>query len=494
MRLGRRAKAPDVLTRAAALGDALATGRPHMPAAAVERAETVVRRIDERLGLSGDHTVVALAGATGSGKSSLFNQIAGIELAIVGVRRPTTMETEACIWGTQGASALMDWLHLPSRHRITRESALDAGRENELQGLVLLDLPDYDSTSPGHREEVERLLDLVDVFVWVTDPQKYADAALHERYLRPLAGHDAVSVVVLNHADRLPREAVEECRRDLGAAARRGRARGGQGAGDVGAHGCRCAAAAFADLRGGPLRCGGARAAGGRPRLRRCRARGVGGRARGGSRCAARGAGARRRARAGGRRTPRAGRDRGGLPPAGARGRRVAGDPVGVGIPAGPVAALAPRLARRLRLRGVRDVGRLGRFGRIGRIGRDPQPVGVGRRQGSARLRQPGAGAAAQLAAGSDAVTAGPCLARDPPGRRPGSGRPALVVGRRGARRCCAAGRRRLGRARPGGAGDRPRADPAALVVRGRAPSSGCSRPWRCWAWSGWSSWVSSAG
>src|SRR6185437_1529949 len=67
----------------------------------------------------------------------------------------------------------------------------------------------------GHRQEVERLLALVDVFVWVTDPQKYADSALHDRYLRPMAGHDGVSVVVLNHADRLPREAVEECRRDL---------------------------------------------------------------------------------------------------------------------------------------------------------------------------------------------------------------------------------------------------------------------------------------
>jgi GTP-binding protein EngB required for normal cell division len=215
MKIGRRVKAPDVIARAAALDEALDAGREHLPAAAVEQARTVIHRIDQRLGLSGGHTVVALAGATGSGKSSLFNEIAGIELAAVGVRRPTTLETEACIWGTQGTSDLMDWLHLPSRHRITRESALDAGRENDLQGLVLLDLPDFDSTTLGHRDEVERLLALVDVFVWVTDPQKYADSALHDRYLRPMAGHDGVSVVVLNHADRLPREAVEECRRDL---------------------------------------------------------------------------------------------------------------------------------------------------------------------------------------------------------------------------------------------------------------------------------------
>jgi GTPase Era involved in 16S rRNA processing len=215
MRIGRRAKAPDVLIRAAALSEAIEAGRQHLPADAVAQAKVVTDRIDERLGLSGDHTVVALVGATGSGKSSLFNQIAGIDLAVVGVRRPTTMETTACIWGTQGASALMDWLNLPSRHRITRESALDVGRESELQGLVLLDLPDYDSTALDHRAEVERLIQLVDVFVWVTDPQKYADAAMHERYLRPLAGHDGVTVVVLNQADRLPREDVEECRRDL---------------------------------------------------------------------------------------------------------------------------------------------------------------------------------------------------------------------------------------------------------------------------------------
>ena len=114
MRIGRRAKAPDVLARAAALGEAIEAGRDHMPAAGRGAARVVVDRIEERLGLSGDHTVVALVGATGSGKSSLFNQIAGIDLAIVGVRRPTTMETTACIWGTQGASALMDWLNLPA--------------------------------------------------------------------------------------------------------------------------------------------------------------------------------------------------------------------------------------------------------------------------------------------------------------------------------------------------------------------------------------------
>ena len=35
--------------------------------------------------------------------------------------------------------------------------------------------------------EVDRLVQLVDMLIWVVDPQKYADAALHDRYLIPLA-------------------------------------------------------------------------------------------------------------------------------------------------------------------------------------------------------------------------------------------------------------------------------------------------------------------
>ena len=42
-------------------------------------ARALLGKVDERTRLSGDHTVVALAGATGSGKSSLFNALAGLD-------------------------------------------------------------------------------------------------------------------------------------------------------------------------------------------------------------------------------------------------------------------------------------------------------------------------------------------------------------------------------------------------------------------------------
>ena len=125
---------------------------------------------------------------------------------------------------------------------------LDSG-DDRLQGLVLLDLPDHDSTEVAHHLEVDRLVELVDVFVWVTDPQKYADAALHRRYLAPLAGHDSVTVVVLNQADRLTPEALESLPARPGAAGRGRRPARRRGPDHVGDAGPRRDRAARGDRR-----------------------------------------------------------------------------------------------------------------------------------------------------------------------------------------------------------------------------------------------------
>jgi energy-coupling factor transporter ATP-binding protein EcfA2 len=170
----------------------------------VEPARGVLDRAGQRLRLSGDHTVVALAGATGSGKSSLFNALCGIDLSATGVRRPTTSWALACVWGSDGAGELLDWVGIPRRHQVARGSLLDSeDTEQDMHGLVLLDLPDHDSTEVAHHLEVDRIVQLADLLVWVLDPQKYADAALHERYLRPLATHAEVMLFVVNHLDEV---------------------------------------------------------------------------------------------------------------------------------------------------------------------------------------------------------------------------------------------------------------------------------------------------
>lgn len=204
---GDRRVDPDVLlARLDALRRFLAAADGHLPDASLVAAHTLVERAGTRLALSRDHTVVALAGATGSGKSSLFNALARLTLSPVGVRRPTTGVAHACVWGPpEGATRLLDWVGVLPRHRFVRESALDGDDESALRGLVLLDLPDFDSVQRAHRLEVDRLLGLVDQVVWVVDPQKYADRVIHTSYLREFHRHRDVTLVVLNQADRLPR-------------------------------------------------------------------------------------------------------------------------------------------------------------------------------------------------------------------------------------------------------------------------------------------------
>ena len=197
----------DVATKVDGLNQAVEAARGRLDDALVEEAASVAARAGERLRLSGDHTVVALAGATGSGKSSTFNALCGLDLAAIGVRRPTTSWAMACVWGAEGAGELLDWVGIPQRHQVSRDSMLDTPREDrDLQGLVLLDLPDHDSTEVSHHVEVDRLVKLADLLVWVLDPQKYADAAIHDRYLKPLATHSDVMMVVLNHIDTVPPE------------------------------------------------------------------------------------------------------------------------------------------------------------------------------------------------------------------------------------------------------------------------------------------------
>jgi GTPase Era involved in 16S rRNA processing len=207
----------DLPTRIAGLSQAVDNSRGRLDDRLVDDAQGVVERAGARLRLSADHTVVALAGSTGSGKSSTFNAITGLDLAAVGVRRPTTSWTMSCTWGSEGAAELLDWLGVPRRHQVTRNSMLDApaAEDRDLAGLVLLDLPDHDSTEVSHHVEVDRLVQLTDVLVWVLDPQKYADAAVHDRYLKPLASHKDVMLVVLNHIDEVPQDRRQAMVADL---------------------------------------------------------------------------------------------------------------------------------------------------------------------------------------------------------------------------------------------------------------------------------------
>ncbi|MGC4174232.1 GTP-binding protein [Demequina sp.] len=195
-------------TRVARLKSSLEWASEAIEPSVREDVMATIGRCEHRLALGVDHTVVALAGGTGSGKSSLFNALTGTQFAVPGVARPTTSEVSAATWG-DSASALLDWIGVEAPRR------LGLIGNPKLRGVVLLDLPDHDSVNASNRAIVDRVVPMADLLVWVMDPQKYADNAVHSAYLSVASDHGQPSLVVLNHVDRLETDAAWEIVRDL---------------------------------------------------------------------------------------------------------------------------------------------------------------------------------------------------------------------------------------------------------------------------------------
>ncbi len=206
---------PELRARVDEIRGALDRAGDRLDPALVGRARDDLDRLLQRLDLGVDHAVVALVGGTGSGKSSMFNSITTLAFADVGVIRPTTSQAAACVWGER-ADALLDFLQVAKDRRFLRESALTGADEADMRGLVLLDLPDHDSVATGHAELVNRLLPLIDLLIWVVDPQKYADNALHEGYLRELRERHEAMLVVVNQVDTLTESGARAVREDVG--------------------------------------------------------------------------------------------------------------------------------------------------------------------------------------------------------------------------------------------------------------------------------------
>ncbi|MDO5060191.1 MAG: dynamin family protein [Actinomycetaceae bacterium] len=186
----------------------LALAQPDLSHATYTQFLEVAELADERLGLDPTTAVVALVGATGSGKSSLFNALLGADLAPTGVRRPTTTEPIAAVQISASATRLLDWLEIKHRVQIPADGLLP-------DNVALIDLPDVDSIAAKGREVVSFLAKRVDLLVWVTDPQKYADNLLHTEFIRPLAKHAQTTIAVLTKSDLLAANDLQVVTADL---------------------------------------------------------------------------------------------------------------------------------------------------------------------------------------------------------------------------------------------------------------------------------------
>ena len=175
-----------------------------------EAARTIARVAAERLGFPAETYVLALVGGTGVGKSSLLNALAGSSVSDASARRPTTAQPLAWVPRSSrtNLAGLLDWLG------VSKDQVRDH-RGDVLGDVAILDLPDLDSIEGAHRERVEAILPRVDAVVWVTDPEKYHDAILHDDFLADWLPRLDRQVVVLNKTDRLSADDAERVRRDL---------------------------------------------------------------------------------------------------------------------------------------------------------------------------------------------------------------------------------------------------------------------------------------
>ena len=174
----------------------------------------------ERLGFPSNAYILALVGGTGVGKSTLLNAIAGENVSPASARRPTTSDAVAWVPSSRGRelAGLLRWLAVSQ----VREHAGGAFAE-----VAVLDLPDFDSIVPEHRDRVDALLPRVDAVAWIVDPEKYMDQVMHGGYLREFAPRIRRQIVVLNRSDLLGPADVSRVAEDLRGQLQR------DGAGDI---------------------------------------------------------------------------------------------------------------------------------------------------------------------------------------------------------------------------------------------------------------------
>ena len=173
------------------------------------RIRELIDVTSERSEVDPSWCVIGMLGGTGAGKSSLVNALSGGEVVMAGVRRPTTNEACAVLPRGREPQELLGWLGIG--RRVEAPEALPGD-------TVLVDLPDIDSVEASHAEITDRLASRVDALVVVVNPQKYADARLHDEWLARLRSSHASVTVVLTHIDTvsmLERESIEQDLRRL---------------------------------------------------------------------------------------------------------------------------------------------------------------------------------------------------------------------------------------------------------------------------------------
>ena len=199
----RRATNP-VASAAQQLDEMCTLAAPDLDQQTLAHIRDLIDVTAERSEVDPSWCVIGMLGGTGAGKSSLVNALSGGEVVTAGVRRPTTNEACAVLPRGREPQELLGWLDIG--RRVEAPQALPGD-------TVVVDLPDIDSVDARHADIADRLASRVDALVVVVNPQKYADARLHDEWLVRLRSSHASVTVVLTHIDTISlpeRDAIEQ--------------------------------------------------------------------------------------------------------------------------------------------------------------------------------------------------------------------------------------------------------------------------------------------
>lgn len=157
-------------------------------------AERLVRAYLWKSALGEDFPpIVCLMGGTGTGKSTLFNSLAGRKISDVGTRRPFTLKAVILVdeaWVEELESCPFLQESGPAAPLVV-SSHLDSGSP------ILVDTPDFDSVQTYNRVIAENFFIISDIMMFVTSQEKYADLA--GRKITEMAGEwEKAAVFVMN--------------------------------------------------------------------------------------------------------------------------------------------------------------------------------------------------------------------------------------------------------------------------------------------------------
>ncbi|MDO5060190.1 MAG: GTPase domain-containing protein [Actinomycetaceae bacterium] len=169
--------------------------------------------------------ICVVAGSTGSGKSTLVNSLLETNVATSSAVRPTTRRplllhsVQDTQWFKAGSPILPQLAKVevaaeapPTPAHVGTHQEIEIRTNAKLPaGLALLDAPDFDSLATENRVLARQLLDVADMWVFVTTATRYADAVPWE-VLREAKARNITLAVVLN---RTPLAAAGEVSTDL---------------------------------------------------------------------------------------------------------------------------------------------------------------------------------------------------------------------------------------------------------------------------------------